>query len=137
MQIDLDAAKAARLEKSGEPHSFVYGGETYELPVELPARFAFYLAHGDTDKALEFLLGTETFEAFIDRHRASVQDFQELCTAIAKLYAFSDVGESAASGGSSSNGGNHLRPTSSGSTGSTSPKPAGAKRKSGPDASAL
>jgi hypothetical protein len=39
LNIDLDAAKAARLEKSGEEHTLTFGGETFTLPQELPVPF--------------------------------------------------------------------------------------------------
>lgn len=34
--IDLDAARAARREKAGDPVRFRFAGETFEFPLELP-----------------------------------------------------------------------------------------------------
>lgn len=42
--LNLDAARAARREAAGEPVSFVLGGETFDLPVEMPLEALDYVA---------------------------------------------------------------------------------------------
>jgi len=116
--LDLDAARAARAEAAGETHALVFGAVEFPLPAELPADFAFRLADGETRGALEALLA-ERFEEFWER-RPTIEDLTALAEGVAKLYGFGDPGESSASAPSSANGGKRSRPTSSGSTRSTS-----------------
>lgn len=121
--FDLDAAKAARLEARGEPRWFIFGGQKFELPPELPAEFAYLL--DDAKEALRFLLA-EQFDDFWS-HRPSAQDLVDLVAWISKTYR-ADPGESSASGPSSNNGGTRSRPTSRATTRSTSVKRASGRK---------
>jgi hypothetical protein len=133
--LDLDAARAARAEAAGERHAIKFGGVVFELPVEIPADFAFYLVENDARSALRSLLG-DRFDEFWAL-KPSIADLNELAGGVAKLYSFGDVGESVASVTSSKNGGKSSRRTSPATTRSTSAKPASAtpRRNSGSAAS--
>jgi hypothetical protein len=117
--FDLDAARAARAEAKGETPMFVFGGQKFTLPPEMPAEFAYLL--DDAKEAFRFLLADD-FDDFWS-HRPSKEDLVELVAVLGKAYGTS-LPESAASGGSSPNGGTPSRPTSPATTRSTSRKPA-------------
>jgi hypothetical protein len=125
--FDLDAARAARLEARGEPRLFLFGGQKFELPPELPAEFAYLL--DDAKEALRFLLDGQ-FDDFWAQ-RPSAQDLIDLVAWITKTYRAA-LGESTASGSSSTPGGGPSRPTSPATTRSTSAKRSSARNRSGP-----
>lgn len=127
--LDLDAARAARAEAAGERHQLVFQGATFELPVEIPADFAFFLVENKMREALGALL-EERFDEFW-KLRPSVGDLTELANGVARLYGFGNEGESEASAAPSTNGGKPSRPTSSASTRRTSAAPVTALPKSG------
>lgn len=128
MELDLDAARAARAETRTEPHHILFGGQKFKLPVELPWDYFEILDTGDMKEALRFLLDDQ-FDEFWT-HVPSPDDMKELATGIPRLYGFGS-GESSASGGSSGPIGSHSRQTSPAATGSTSAKRSGARRRSG------
>lgn len=113
MNLDLDAARAARLEATKEPKSFTLDGKTYELPFELPLDVTFAWAEGSLRAGLQALL-RDRFEGFVTV--ASDRDLQELIEWIQEQYG-PDQGESPASVASLRSGGSRSRRTSSGSTG--------------------
>lgn len=117
MRIDLDAARAARMEAEGDPHELVAFGATYQVPAEAPWEFVYRLARGQTPQALEAVLG-DGWKAISSQ--ASKNDVVELTDQLCSLWGLGTTGERQASGSTSSNDGNSSRPTSSGSTGSTS-----------------
>lgn len=125
--FDLDAARAARLEARGEPRWFIFGGDKFELPPELPAEFAYLL--DDPKEALRFLLAND-FERFWSL-RPSGQDLVALVGWLTKAYG-AGPGESSASGSSSAPGGPPSRPTSPATTRSTSAKQSSARKRPGP-----
>lgn len=128
--IDLDAARAARAEQHREPRTVTFGGETFELPVELPAEYGWLLIDNDTKGALRLLFG-DRFDDFWG-HAPTREDLNELVTSIPKIYGFGELGESRASSGSSPNGSSRSRPNSLPATESTSAKrSSGRKRASG------
>jgi hypothetical protein len=57
---DLDAAKAAQREALGEPFTFSYAGEKYQLPpsAEWPVRISALLAEGNIQESVRILLST-------------------------------------------------------------------------------
>lgn len=97
-EIDLDAARAARAEKSGERRTFKLLGKTYELPLELPMEAILTVAEGllgNMDKAskpeavrlaLKAILG-ENYEEV--RTLISTQDAMVLLTGVLELYGTS------------------------------------------------
>lgn len=119
--FDLDAARAARAELRGDPPVFLFGGQKFTVPVELPIEFAYLL--DDPKEAMRFLL-QDQFEDFMAQ-RPSKDDIFELVTWVGKTAGLS-VGESSASGGSSPTASSPSRPTSPATT-----RPTSAKRASG------
>lgn len=114
--LDLDSARAARLEKVGKPPVIKWGGKRYTLPVELPAEFAFAYQEDRLKDAVSTLFGgPEEAEEFF-AGGPSIEDLMELADGVAGLYGIAE-GESEASGGRSRNGGGRSRPTSNGTTG--------------------
>jgi len=110
-KIDLDKARAARREASGEPPVVVYGGKKFKLPVELPFEVSEHAAALSTasaaDDADASLIGSELreivqlilgdgFPAFMAQ-RPSTEDMFTLVDGLADVYGFDDVGESQAS----------------------------------------
>jgi hypothetical protein len=93
-EIDLDGARAARAESASEPVSLVFGGDTFTLPVELPADFALYAAEGNLRACVVALLG-EDADAFF-AWKPSMDDLTALVTGASKVYGMSE-GESPAS----------------------------------------
>lgn len=125
MRIDLDAARRARAEARQDTHEFVFDGETFGLPAEMPLEFA-YLLEDDVKDALRCLLG-EQFDKFW-ACGPTKDDFRELASHFREVYGFGRP-ESSASKASSNNGGTPSRPTSRGTTKQTSAKRASARRR--------
>lgn len=119
--FDLDAARAARAELRGDPPCFLFGGQKFTVPAEIPAEFAYLL--DDPKEALRFLL-QDQFDDFW-AHRPSKEDLVALVAWIAGGAGMTP-GESMASAGSSPNGSGRSRPTSPATTAKTS-----ARRSSG------
>jgi hypothetical protein len=96
--IDLDAARAARAEKSGVARTFKLGGKTYALPAELPMEAILTVAEGLLDSmpnaekvsavrlALQAILGEHYDEV---RTLLSAQDAGVLLTGVLELYGTS------------------------------------------------
>lgn len=103
--LDLDARRAARWEGAGEVPQVVLGGETFDLPVEMPLVFLEALGEMDVGRAVRALVGEEHVERFLGTG-PTVEDLLEL----RELYGI-DMGESQASSASSTNGGKPSRPT--------------------------
>lgn len=153
MRLDLDKARAARAEAAKEAPVITFGGRDFELPVEpgaslLEALSEFYaiqraseaLKEGEEDdtgpaaldaiwRAAEALLG-ERWGEFKELD-PSIHDVMELVAGFPELYSFDGLGESLASGGSSTTTSRPSKPTSNGSTKRTSSRPSGAKKGSG------
>lgn len=129
MELDLDAARAARAETRGDPPTVTIGGETFVLPAELPMGYVWTLVDGGEDlDALKIL-----FDGQLDRFVATGptrEDILALIRGVPGLYGLGP-GESVASDGSSKPRSSRSRPTSSASTGSTSAKPVSGRSRSG------
>lgn len=84
--LNLDAARAARREKSGEVPQFVFGGETFTLPVELPFTILIEMGKGEDGPAviLEKLLDKQ-WNNFL-KHGPTVPDIEELFEYVNKVY---------------------------------------------------
>jgi hypothetical protein len=65
--FDLDAARARRLESSQASVTFTWQGEEYQAPTpaEWELAVAEELAQGNTEKALQLLLGDEQYDRFM------------------------------------------------------------------------
>jgi hypothetical protein len=115
--IDLNAARAARLEKLGDAPVVAFGPEQFKLPAELPADFAFLTADGKFHEGIRAVLGDQ-FDLFWQQ-QPSMDDLLEFVEGVTRCYGFGDTGESSASGTPSETTGKRSRPTSKGSTRST------------------
>lgn len=107
-QVDLDAARQARREAEGEAPVVVFGGKSFELPVEMP--FTFVEATAEYNRASKAEDGTAASGVLADMVRAvfgsqysefmslnpSVKDIEELMSGVAGMYG-TDQGESPAS----------------------------------------
>lgn len=101
MEIDLDQLRAVRLEHDGsEPKFFLFGGEKFALPPELPWDFALALSDGEVRGGFRTLMGDEDYERFMAL-RPSAQDMTELIKGLDGLYVGSPGEASAVSGPSS------------------------------------
>lgn len=83
MTYDVNAARTARREKTGETWKFRLDGDLYELPTELPrdtARALRQLDDSDVDGLLALLLGDEQFKLF-QQHETTMQDIAALLEA--------------------------------------------------------
>lgn len=97
-RYDVNAARAQRLEATGEHWEFELDGEVFTLPIEMPREVVKTLASldpSDLDGLLAALLGDEQFKRF-SQHATSVQDIQALLEAYGRDTGMS-VGESSAS----------------------------------------
>ena len=67
--FDLDAARARRLEASGDRLTFRFGGDEFSvLPLsELSVSFLDALSENDTSAMLRMLLGDEQFDRFMEK----------------------------------------------------------------------
>jgi hypothetical protein len=123
-EINLDAARAARAEARKEGHSIRFGGKKWPLPDELPLDLGIRMMNGDVWGSLVGLLGDQWDEFY--KLSPTMDDAKDLVTLLAPEYGFAEPGESPASVASSTSNGTQPRPTSNGSTRSTSAKRSGA-----------
>lgn len=103
--INLDAARAARREKSKKEPKVVFGKKTFVLPVEIPFAAVEQLGKLDVSdpstssqvisRFIEILFGDQ-YEAFT-KLQPSTEDIEYLMEALAKAYGFESPGESQAS----------------------------------------
>jgi hypothetical protein len=125
-RIDLDALKAQRAEALAEPHELVFGGQTFQLPAELPGDYIF-VDREDLQTAFRLLLGEEQWAAFLAL-KPTISDFKALTEAIPELYGLT-VPNSSGSATSSRSTGTRSRPTSPGSTTPISAARSGARKR--------
>lgn len=109
-QVDLDAARAARAEQNGERPTVIFGGKTFELPVEMPFTIVEsvnemqaasesgdgYTISRKLNEIASDLFG-DRYKEFLEQH-PSMPDMQALLENIAPLYGLNQ-GESSASEG--------------------------------------
>lgn len=95
--FSLDEARRARAEKQGEPKHFEFGGNTFDLPVELPFAFSEALATGQWRTAIMELLNGQAEAFFAVEPPVSNDDLTEFATQIAEMYVGTSPGESSAS----------------------------------------
>ena len=103
MEINLDAARAARAEANGEHNTVTFGGQVFDLPVECPYTFAEALNRDDPQAMLHALLGADDAARFLALG-PTVPDLTELVVGVARVYGLGAEGNSAASNGSSKSG---------------------------------
>lgn len=77
--IDLDARRAARMEKTGGTKSVKHGGKTWQFKNELPMQTVENFSAGDISGAFKRLLvDPGDAEAFLEAADLSQNDFAEL-----------------------------------------------------------
>lgn len=123
--LDLDARRAARSETLQEPHKVTFGGEVFTFPPMPPMEALELLDQFKVREGFLLLLGEEEGRRFLE-HRPDMVDLGEI---VEELYA-TTMGELLASFNSSPTTTERSRPTSNGSTRSSSPAPAGARKRS-------
>jgi hypothetical protein len=107
--LDLDKARAARAEATGERHTFVWSDETYTLPPDLPLAFltaTSALARGETPDVMAMARSLFEDDAAWDRYLAAGttgSDIIELVNSVGGVYGLT-LGESPASAARSTNG---------------------------------
>lgn len=97
-RYDVNAARAQRLEATGERWEFEVDGEVFSLPTELPREAVAALSAldpADLDGLLTALFGEEEFKRF-SQHSTTVQDIQALLEAYGRDTGMT-VGEPSAS----------------------------------------
>lgn len=92
--IDLDGARAAR--KEAEPVTLKFGGKEFNLPGELPFRFAELAGESKLNEALIELLGDEQAVEFASL-KPSTEDLTAFSEAIVEVYGLEEAGKSQAS----------------------------------------
>ena len=112
LAFSLDDARRARAEKQGEPKHFEFGGQTFDLPVELPFTFSEKLLAGEWREAITILLDGQTDAFFAVEPPVSTDDLQAFAEGIAEVYVGASPGESSASRSRSRNTGKSSRPRS-------------------------
>lgn len=127
-RIDLDAKlaelRAARSEAAAEDHTLVFRGREFTFPPQAPFTFleATMYARNETERAflaVRALLGAE-WNMFMEA-RPTVEEATAFLNEILAVWGLEDaLGESPASGGSSSTTSGRSKRTSNGSTGSRS-----------------
>lgn len=83
---DVNAAREARLSKSGSTWPFQLDGKTYTLPTELPretAKALRKLDDNDVEGLLRLLLGNDQYRYF-EQHDLTMQDIAALLEAYGK-----------------------------------------------------
>lgn len=117
MELDLDKARAARLEAKGEGHTVIFGGVEFPLPPELPYTAAEAIEAGNFRLALSTVLNG-TSEKFFEL-KPTTDDLEALVRGMVDMYApGSTVGESQASPSSSKRPSKSSRQPSSATTAS-------------------
>lgn len=95
--FSMDDARRARAEKQGEPKHFEFGGQAFELPVEMPFAFSEALAEGQWRKAVTVLLDGQADTFFGVEPPITNEDLQVFAEGIAEIYTGAAPGESSAS----------------------------------------
>lgn len=88
-EINLDAARAERAAKRGEPPFFVLEGKTYELPHELPSVFVEAIVEERLRDAMVAILDEETVAELEASTTMSVDDWEVLAEGITEAYGLS------------------------------------------------
>lgn len=92
--IDLDAARAARLETAANPPSIVLGGNTFQLPPELPIDVVDHASAGEFKLAVLALFVGDEAEAqrFLDSAPGglTMQDLKALLDELEAMYGMAE-----------------------------------------------
>jgi len=95
--VDLNAARAARMETEQEPVTILIADAEFTLPVELPADYALLAMGGDLRGAVQALLGDDADRFF--ETRPSLPDLEALIEGVNGAYGVAE-GDSPASASS-------------------------------------
>lgn len=92
--IDLDAARAARLETANDPPVVTIGGETFQLPPELNIDVVDHASAGEFKLAVLAMFGGDEAEAqrFLDAAPGglSMLDLKELLDQLEAMYGMAE-----------------------------------------------
>lgn len=120
MLLDLNAKRAARAKARGEGMQMILGEETFDLVGELPLEIGELAENGKVYEAFAYMLARPDEDW--DRLKACRPSFNDVMDVVEFFGA--QMGESLKSTASSTGTGPPSKPTSSGSTDSTSQNPA-------------
>lgn len=120
--LDLNEMRAARAEVAGPPPIVKLGEKQFKLPQEMPLTFPVLCGRGEIEDALRLILDDQ-FEDFLAED-PTMEDLLAIAEGMAEMYGV-EVGKVTGSSQSLVSDGASSKPTSKGSTGSTS----GAKSK--------
>lgn len=120
-EFDLDAAVAAQDEAAGDAHKVTWGGQTFAIPrtSDWPMETFDRLAQGEVAGALAGVLGDQ-WEAFCNARKPTLATAWALLDGIGSGEGFDGLGESSASLPSPNRAMRRSKPTSSGTSKSTS-----------------
>lgn len=135
VDIDLDAARAARREALSDPYVVRNHGKAFTLPAELPLDVIFVTQGGAAEALTEWgaaavaeVLLAEQWSAFVGAGPISTADCRALVTDALARYGVSP-GKSSGSAEPSSSTGEPSKPTSAATTEQTSDGSAGEQKK--------
>ena len=117
MEIDLDAARAARAEAEGEHTTIIFGGETFTLPREFTFSAAEAAERGDWRSFIFEVLDGQA-ETFFSK-KPTLEDFVVLGQELFRIKVGAQVGEAPASSRTSARTGSKSNPRSKQPTEST------------------
>jgi len=117
--LDLNAKRAARAAQRGEGMQMILGEQSFQLVDELPIEIGDLASDNRISEALRTMLADP--DADWERLRACRPSFNDVMDVVE--YFGAQLGESVRSSGSSTNTGQPSTPTSTASTGETSPTP--------------
>jgi hypothetical protein len=88
-EINLDQARAARAEASGEPVVLIFKGKKFSLPPELPAEFALCADEGRLRESIHALFG-ETKAGEFFKLEPSLDDLTTMLDSVKSMYGLGE-----------------------------------------------
>jgi hypothetical protein len=85
-EINLDAARAERAAKRGEPPVIILEGTTYPLPPELPTDFVELIVEERLKEAFAILVGAEALAELEAKTKLSVEDWETIAEGVTEAY---------------------------------------------------
>lgn len=88
-EINLDQARAARAEASGEPVVLIFKSKKFTLPPELPAEFALFADEGKSRESIHALFGEDKAAEFF-KLGPSLDDLTALLDNVRTIYGLGE-----------------------------------------------